>query len=110
MNKRALFPARVVLTASKPQGEGQAVLLQFEMKRKNPYRVIVFLDRHGHAQLDRAVLLREFRQDLAAFPMDYIDPVAGFTGQITAAPLQREAIDCALAACHSRLGNRSHRT
>jgi hypothetical protein len=96
VKKGATFPARVVLIASKPRGE--AVLLQLEMSRKNHYSTIVFLDRHGHAEIDGSNLLRQFREDLAAFPMDYVDPVAGFTGKITAVSLRREEIGRALAA------------
>ena len=76
-------------------------MLRFEMKQKNNYSVVAFLDDEGKAELTGQDLLHLFNQDKDSFPMDYIDPFVGFTGQITAHVLGQRGIEQALDAYHT---------
>lgn len=68
------------------------------METRNHYRLVVFLDATGRAEVTEADLLRSAREDAAAFPMDYVDLATGYAGLITAELLSAEGIDRALEA------------
>lgn len=77
---------------------GRAVRVRFHMARKNDFNAIVFLDAQGRAEVEGAVLAREFAADRTTSPMDFVSPAGGFTGRVTAAVMTRDEIGRALAA------------
>jgi hypothetical protein len=92
------FPTRVQVRVNHPSPEGMAVDLRFEMRRKNAFDYIVFLDAQGVAEVSGEELLRAFDEERFAFLMDYADPRSDFTGHIVARALPPQEVESALKA------------
>ena len=88
----SIIPEKVIVTASGDFKCGLAVRLKFSMSKKNDYFFTAFLDERGKAEISKTELLRSFDADRNLFLMDYIDPRAAFTGQITAHVLNKAEI------------------
>lgn len=84
MVSRSTFPGTVLVHAEGPSPEGLAVDLTFGMTRKNNYHYTAFLDSGGNAVVTRQELLAHFYEELSLAIMDFVDPVAGFAGTVTA--------------------------
>jgi hypothetical protein len=90
------IPAKIILI---PQGEykpGVAVLLRFKMKRKNDFTFIHFLN--GRKELNHDEMIKEINQTVGFFPMDYVKPPHGFTGEIIAQIMNTSEIERAIQA------------
>jgi hypothetical protein len=98
MSNVTQFPTRVQVRVTHPSPEGMAVDLRFEMRRKNAFDYIVFLDKQGLAEVSGEELLRAFDEERSAFLMDYVDPRIGFTGHVTGSVLQPQDVENALKA------------
>lgn len=95
------IPARVTVTtrAKGPSSpEGLCVCLRFEMRSKNSFSYVVFLDSHGATSASREEILSVFDEERQTFIMDYDDPRVSFTGRITAKVLNSEELKNALEA------------
>jgi hypothetical protein len=75
-------PNRVVVRAKGPSPEGLPVRLRFEMKEKNSFSYLVFLNSDGEAEVSSEEFLKAFDEERNAFIMGYVDPRIGFTGTI----------------------------
>ena len=94
------FPDRVAVTtrAKHASPAGLCVCLRFEMRSKNSFSYVVFLDSQGTASASREELLSVFDEERQAFIMDYDDPRIAFTGKITAKVLSSAELKSALDA------------
>jgi hypothetical protein len=63
------------------------------MLRKNPYDDLVFLGPDGLADISGEELLQDFYQEWELAMMDFIDPLTGFTGRVTAKVLSTEDLE-----------------
>lgn len=84
MQSTCKFPSRVTVRVRRQPAEGLAVSLSFEMKEKNSFTYTAFLGSDGIAEISGDELLQTFHEDKAMFMSDYVDPLSGFTGRITA--------------------------
>jgi len=101
------FPDRVVVQAKGTSPDGLCVCLRFEMRIKNSFNYIVFLDSHGAASVSAEELLRVFDEERQAFMMDYDDPRIGFTGKVTVKMLSTVELKNALEAFNTFRGKLS---
>jgi len=94
------IPSRVTITvrAKGASPEGLCVCLRFEMRSKNTFSYVAFLDSQGTASASREELLRVFDEERHAFIMDYDDPRIAFSGKITAKLLSPAELKSALEA------------
>ncbi len=92
------FPSRVVVRMVNGSfTDGNAVMLHFEMDVRNDYYYIVFVNANGLAEVSSAELLQWFDQDIAASPMEYVNPRGGFT-RVTARLMTAAEVQGALDA------------
>ncbi len=98
MQATCKFPSRVVVRVEHQSVEGLAVSLCFEMKQRNNFTYTVFLGPDGSAEISGGELLRTFNEDRAMFIADYVDPLAGFTGRVTASVLSTSELSKATKA------------
>jgi hypothetical protein len=80
----AEFPRNVIVKVSGPAPAGLAVVLIFPMRSRNPFFYTLFVDAAGHAQVSGEELLTFFDQARAQFVNEYVDPRAGFAGEVFA--------------------------
>lgn len=94
------IPNGVTVTArsNAASAEGLCVCLRFEMRSKNSYSYVLFLDSQGTASTSREELLTAFDEERQTFIMDYDDPRVVFTGTITAKALSSAELKSALEA------------
>ncbi|SRR6266478_7259488 len=88
-----MIPKKINVMAKGNYKSGLAVILRFQMKKKNDFYYTVFLDERGEARVEENELLRSFDQDRNLFLMDYVDPRTMFNGQIEARILTRKEIE-----------------
>ena len=98
MQPTCKFPDRVTVRANSLAAEGLAVRLAFGMTQKNPFNYLLFLGPGGFSSVSGEELLRDFREEWSFAIMDYIDPQAGFTGQVTANVVSNAELQGALEA------------
>ncbi len=63
---------------------GLAVLICFEMSKKNNFNYTIFVGKDGVATIRTDELLKWFDETRFLFLMDYVNPRSNFTGRITA--------------------------
>jgi hypothetical protein len=93
-----LFPNSVIIAANGSFKPGLAIRLRFAMSGRNDFYYTAFLDDNGMAKVGRDELLRSFDAGRNLFIMDYCDPRAVFTGQITSHVLTGKEITKAIEA------------
>ena len=91
----AEFPQHVSVRVTPPTG-GLAVLIIFEMSRKNDFSYTVFLGPDGTVNVLGIDLLTWFDQEATTFLMDYVDPRVAFTGHVFSRILTTEELAGAL--------------
>jgi hypothetical protein len=92
------FPSRITVRAMDGPADGLAVRLRFDMKAKNSFSYVLFLGFGGIGYINGEDLLRCFYDQIADSPMDYVDPRAGFTGEVTACVMTDLELEAALKA------------
>ena len=98
MQSTTNIPARVTTRVKGPSPQCLCVCLRFEMRSKNSFSYVVFLDAHGTASASREEILSVFDEERQTFIMDYDDPRVAFTGKITAKVLSSAELKSALEA------------
>ena len=77
------LPNKIVVRITGPSPEGLAVCLAFQMRLKNKFNYILFVDGTGKAEVSSETFLAFFDQTRETFIMDYVDPRLGFTGSVS---------------------------
>ncbi len=93
-----MIPNKIKVVSEGSTAEGTPFMLTFKMREKNNFTYLGFLDRAGKFEIGRKELLASFDQDRNFFLMDYADPDASFTGQVTVRLLTKAEIGAALKA------------
>ncbi|MFO0859664.1 MAG: hypothetical protein U0570_03845 [Phycisphaerales bacterium] len=92
------WPSSILIRVAGNEPEGLAVRLVFQMKCKNDFSTIAFVDHSGSALLHRKDLFDEFDGERELFLMDYGDPRTDFTGAIVGNIMTRQEIAAAIQA------------
>lgn len=77
------FPNSIIVRVIPKPTKGLAVAVYFEMRKKNKFTYITFLNDDGISDIRGDELLRMFDVSRHVFLMDYVDPRTNFTGKIT---------------------------
>lgn len=92
------FPASITVHVVPNPANGLAVLICFEMSKKNNSNYTIFVGIDGVATIRSEELLKWFDETRILFLMDYVNPRSNFTGRITAKVLSNSDLLRAIEA------------
>jgi hypothetical protein len=92
------FPESITVQVAPNPASGLAVLICFEMFKKNNFNYTIFVGKDGVATIRAEELLKWFDETRFLFLMDYVNPRGNFTGRITAKVLSNSDLLRAIEA------------